>query len=53
MLRGRTIDDAFDFHAPFGGYRKSGNDREWGEFGFHDHLEIEGILGYATDETGT
>ncbi|MBH0780745.1 aldehyde dehydrogenase family protein [Nocardia bovistercoris] len=44
-----SINDAFDFHCPFGGYRKSGNGREWGEFGFHDYLEIKGILGYAPD----
>jgi len=42
-----SINDAFDFHSPFGGYRKSGNGREWGEFGFEDYLEIKGILGYA------
>ncbi|MFC8043868.1 aldehyde dehydrogenase family protein [Nocardia sp. NPDC057353] len=44
-----SINDAFDFHCPFGGYRKSGNGREWGEFGFHDYLEIKGILGYAPE----
>ncbi|QXQ15775.1 aldehyde dehydrogenase family protein [Skermania piniformis] len=44
-----TINDAFDFHCPFGGYRKSGNGREWGEFGFHEYLETKGILGYAPD----
>ena len=37
----------FDFNAPFGGYKRSGNGREWGEFGFHEYLEIKGILGYA------
>ncbi len=41
-----TINDAFDYHAPFGGYRKSGSGREWGEFGFHDYLETKAILGY-------
>ena len=41
------INNGFDFHAPFGGYKKSGNGREWGEFGFHDYLEIKGLLGYA------
>ena len=41
-----SINDAFDFHCPFGGYRKSGNGREWGEFGFHEYLEIKGVLGY-------
>jgi aldehyde dehydrogenase (NAD+) len=42
-----AINDGFDFACPFGGYKKSGNGREWGEFGFHDYLEIKGILGYA------
>ncbi|MGC5255066.1 aldehyde dehydrogenase family protein [Gordonia sp. DT218] len=41
-----AINDAFDFCAPFGGYKKSGNGREWGAFGFDDYLEIKGILGY-------
>jgi aldehyde dehydrogenase (NAD+) len=42
-----AVNDGFDFGCPFGGYKKSGNGREWGEFGFHDYLEIKGILGYA------
>jgi aldehyde dehydrogenase (NAD+) len=42
-----AINGGFDFNAPFGGYKKSGNGREWGEFGFHDYLEIKGILGYG------
>ena len=45
-----AINDGFDFNCPFGGYKKSGNGREWGEFGFHDYLEIKGILGYAPDQ---
>ncbi|WP_067863115.1 aldehyde dehydrogenase family protein [Nocardia shimofusensis] len=44
-----SINDAFDFQCPFGGYRKSGNGREWGEFGFHDYLETKGILGYLPE----
>jgi aldehyde dehydrogenase (NAD+) len=32
-----------DYTAPFGGYKQSGNGREWGEFGFDDYLEIKGI----------
>jgi len=44
-----TINNAFDFFAPFGGYKKSGNGREWGEYGFHDYLEIKAILGYAPE----
>jgi aldehyde dehydrogenase (NAD+) len=42
-----SINDGFDFNSPFGGYKKSGNGREWGEFGFHEYLEIKGILGYT------
>ena len=44
-----SINDGFDFHAAFGGYKKSGNGREWGEFGFHEYLEIKSLLGYAPD----
>lgn len=42
-----SINDGFDFHAAFGGYKKSGNGREWGEFGFHEYLEIKSLLGYS------
>jgi aldehyde dehydrogenase (NAD+) len=42
-----SINDGFDFNAAFGGYKKSGNGREWGEFGFHEYLEIKSILGFA------
>ncbi|XVQ09435.1 aldehyde dehydrogenase family protein [Spirillospora sp. CA-255316] len=48
-----AINDGFDFQAPFGGYKKSGNGREWGEFGFHDYLEIKGVLGYAPEEASS
>jgi aldehyde dehydrogenase (NAD+) len=41
------INDGFDFNAAFGGYKKSGNGREWGEFGFHEYVEIKSILNYA------
>ncbi len=41
-----SLNDGFDFHASFGGYKKSGNGREWGEFGFHEYLEIKSLLGY-------
>jgi aldehyde dehydrogenase (NAD+) len=34
-----------DLFAPFGGYKQSGNGREWGEFGFHEYLETKAILG--------
>jgi aldehyde dehydrogenase (NAD+) len=36
-----------DFTAPFGGYKQSGNGREWGEFGLEEFLETKAILGYA------
>ena len=42
-----VINGGFDFNAPFGGYKKSGNGREWGEFGFHEYVETKSILGYA------
>ncbi len=31
------------FDCPFGGYKQSGNGREWGEYGFEDFLEIKVI----------
>ncbi|MEQ9143348.1 MAG: aldehyde dehydrogenase family protein [Parvibaculaceae bacterium] len=36
-----------DFGAPFGGYKQSGNGREWGEFGFEEFLEVKAVLGYT------
>ncbi|MGW5384287.1 aldehyde dehydrogenase family protein [Nocardia sp. NPDC003963] len=44
-----AINGGFDFAAPFGGYKKSGNGREWGAAGFDEYLELKGILGYAPD----
>ena len=32
---------------PFGGYKQSGNGREWGSHGFTDYLEIKAIEGYT------
>jgi aldehyde dehydrogenase (NAD+) len=36
-----------DFNAPFGGYRQSGNGREWGALGFEEYLETKAIMGYS------
>ncbi len=33
-----------DFGAPFGGYKQSGNGREWGEPGFEEFLETKAII---------
>ena len=34
-----------DLHAPFGGYKQSGNGREWGRHGFEEYLETKAVLG--------
>jgi len=34
-----------DLNAPFGGYKQSGNGREWGELGMEEFLERQAILG--------
>ena len=35
-----------DFSAPFGGYKYSGNGREFGVFGMEEYLEAKSICGY-------
>ena len=35
------------FDAPFGGYKQSGNGREWGVNGFEEFLETKAVLGYV------
>ncbi len=37
---------AWSGYAPFGGYRQSGNGREYGVFGIEEYLEVKAILGY-------
>jgi aldehyde dehydrogenase (NAD+) len=34
-----------DMHTPFGGFKRSGNGREWGEHGLKDFLELKAMLG--------
>ncbi|HET6956353.1 MAG TPA: aldehyde dehydrogenase family protein [Vicinamibacterales bacterium] len=35
------------YDAPFGGYKQSGNGREWGVDGFEEFLETKAVLGYV------
>ncbi len=36
----------WDGHAAFGGYKQSGNGREYGVFGLEEYLETKAVLGY-------
>jgi aldehyde dehydrogenase (NAD+) len=36
-----------DFAGCFGGYKQSGNGREWGEEGLEEFLELKAVFGYA------
>ena len=36
-----------DFSGAFGGYKQSGNGREWGEAGLDEFLELKAVFGYA------
>ena len=40
-INGAGLDSA----APFGGYKKSGNGREWGEYGLEEFLEVKSVYG--------
>ncbi|ANI41841.1 aldehyde dehydrogenase family protein [Mycolicibacterium vaccae] len=42
-----AINHGFDMAAPFGGYKRSGNGREWGPFAFDEFLEVKAALGYT------
>lgn len=44
-----SINGSYDATAPFGGYKKSGNGRECGDYAFHEYLEIKAIHGYTPD----
>lgn len=43
IINGAPIDRT----APFGGYKQSGNGREWGEHAFAEFLEIKAVVGYG------
>ncbi|HEY4164750.1 MAG TPA: aldehyde dehydrogenase family protein, partial [Dongiaceae bacterium] len=40
---------AWDTFAPFGGYKQSGNGREYADWGINDFLEVKGIIGYGQE----
>ncbi len=40
---------AWDIHAPFGGYKQSGNGREYGVWGIHDFCEVKAIVGWGEE----
>ncbi|WP_342749168.1 aldehyde dehydrogenase family protein [Sphingomonas fennica] len=42
-LNGSTGDSL----TPFGGYKMSGNGREWGAFGFDEYVEIKAVMGFS------
>lgn len=49
-LRAGTVNlnyPAWDTFAPFGGYKQSGNGREYADWGIHDFCEIKGIVGWG------
>ncbi|RAK58163.1 aldehyde dehydrogenase family protein [Phenylobacterium deserti] len=45
-----TINGAMDVTAPFGGYKMSGNGREWGDFAFHEFLETKAVVGWGEQQ---
>jgi aldehyde dehydrogenase (NAD+) len=38
-----------DMMAPFGGYKRSGNGREWGDHAFAEFLETKAVIGYSVE----
>jgi len=49
-LRSGTVNVNYpdwDVYAPFGGYKQSGNGREYADYGIHDFLETKGVIGWG------
>ena len=49
-LRAGTVNlnyPAWDIRAPFGGFKQSGNGREYADFGIDDYLELKAVVGYC------
>ena len=49
-LRAGTVNinyPAWDTMAPFGGFKQSGNGREYADFGIRDYLELKAVVGYG------
>ena len=43
---------SLDAQAPFGGYKQSGNGREWGAHGIDEFLEVKSVYGFEASRTG-
>jgi len=41
---------AWDTFAPFGGYKQSGNGREYADWGIHDFVEVKAMTGFGVGE---
>jgi aldehyde dehydrogenase (NAD+) len=39
----------WDTYAPFGGYKQSGNGREYADWGIHEFLEVKALIGFGSD----